>query len=252
MARIKPTLAPSQESIRSQPKPTRVGDEQTWNFNFRYFRQIDNFGFEGANLNSSWFSSLFERLSDLSQKKLSEFLQDKAIQGKAGYRYHPINWEQKNIPIQRGDINWIPPEYVDNEAEYPIVQFQVSKANGRIVGFFDENWNFNILLLDPLHNIQPSKDYGYAVNHCSPLACEYTTLQSKIERISQSQCNEPACGFRQSLESLSTDSFGLPPNAVIHFIDNDMAESANKHISEGKARSFTEIFENGIIYLETN
>lgn len=250
MARIKPTLAPSQGEVRSLPKPTHVDEEQTWTFTFRFFRQIENFGFDGANLNSAWFSSLFSRLCDLSQKKLSDFMQDKALQGKAGYRYHPINWMQKNIPIQRAELDWLPAVYKDNEAEYPIIQFQISRANGRVVGFFDERWNFNVLLLDPLHNIQPSRDYGYAVNHCTPLACEYTTLQSKMSKISKAHCQDPACGFRQSLEEVSAASFNLPPNAVIHFIDNDLAEAANRHISNGKVSCLTEILEYGIIYLE--
>jgi hypothetical protein len=44
----------------------------------------------------------------------------------------------KNIPIQRIDFDWIERKILENEDEYPFLQFQVSTALGRVVGFFDK------------------------------------------------------------------------------------------------------------------
>ena len=53
-------------------------------------QKIENFGLVGCSI--SWFTSVFERfvtLSSLTQKELQ--------QQREAYRYHPINWKQKNI-----------------------------------------------------------------------------------------------------------------------------------------------------------
>lgn len=54
------------------------------------------------------------------------------------YRFHPIDWAAKNIPIQRMDFDWIERKILENVDEYPFLQFQVSTALGRVIGFFDE------------------------------------------------------------------------------------------------------------------
>ena len=71
MARIKPVLDASSPEPRPQPKVSRVSDEKFWTFSFRFFRQIEFFGLDGANISATWFSSLFARFQDLSNKKLS-------------------------------------------------------------------------------------------------------------------------------------------------------------------------------------
>ena len=87
---------------------------------------------------------------------------DRTLQN--GLRFHQINWGQKNCPMSREELDWLPKGYLDNADSFPMCQFQISMALGRIVGFWDENNVFNVVLLDPLHNIQPSKDYGYKVD----------------------------------------------------------------------------------------
>lgn len=248
MARIKPVLDASSPEPRPQPKVSRVSDEKFWTFSFRFLRQIEFFGLDGANISATWFSSLFARFQDLSDKKLSEFLADNATQGTSGYRFHQINWSQKNIPVQRADINWLPKEYLNNDVEYPFFQFQISKSNGRIIGFFDENWNFNILLLDPLHNMQPSKSHGYSVDPCSPLACEYTSLNAKFDSLNGAECDSENCGYKAQLNSWEQTQF-YSQNVILHFLESDMALAAQRHIDNSKVDSFTDIFESGIVYL---
>jgi len=98
-------------------------------------------------------------------------------------RIHNINWSAKSVPIKRSDLNWIDKDYLNNEEEFPIMQIAVSRAEGRLVGFFDEQNAFQIVLLDPLHNAQPSKYNGYKVRLCKPLGCELSTVMHEAKRL---------------------------------------------------------------------
>lgn len=147
----------------SQPFVRLHSDREVkFSFSFRFFKQIDYFGIGDAE--NKWFASLFQRLSDMSQKSTEIF-------GNYGdrdtYRLHTIDWEAKNIPIAKSDLNWIPKDYLENEEEYPLWQFELSTGTGRVVGFLDENSIFNIVLFDPKHNLQPSKKFGYKVEETS-------------------------------------------------------------------------------------
>jgi hypothetical protein len=76
----------------------------------------------------------------------------------------------QNIPIPKEQIDWLG-DYASDEYEF--VQFHVSKALGRVVGFFDEEQTFQIVLFDPFHNIQPAGDFDYrvratAIGDCAP------------------------------------------------------------------------------------
>jgi hypothetical protein len=248
MARIKPKLDPKLSSSRLQPKPSTVNEELNWNFSFRFYRQIEFFGFNGSNVQTPWFVSLLARLSDLSNKKLSEFMKDRSAQSTSGYRFHPINWGQKNIPIQRGQLDWLPSDYKNNDTEFPIYQFQISQSTGRVIGFFDEHWLFNILLLDPLHNMQPSQSYGYSVDQCSPMACDYTRLNATLNIVHSATCENTECGYRHAISNCDI-SLQYTENALIHYVGDDVAVNAQELVDNGTAATFSDIFENGVIYL---
>ena len=142
---------------------------------------------------------------------------------KNSWRYHHINWDQKNIPIQRKDITWLDDMYLSNEAEFPILQFQISKSFGRVVGFWDENHLFNIILLDPLHNIQPSKSYGYKVDRCGPLSSEYTQLLSHLDSLKQMKLCEPTCGYKHAITDINTNTT-ISSNVLVHYLSDEEKE----------------------------
>ncbi|WP_157667053.1 hypothetical protein [Vibrio alginolyticus] len=100
--------------------------KKKWTFSFQYWKQIEFFGLDKSN--PSWFVSLIEKLKDLSGKDVKNFVS--TGEQRDAWRYHNINWNQTNIPIQREDLDWLDKDYRENEAEYPIVQFQVSQALG--------------------------------------------------------------------------------------------------------------------------
>lgn len=149
-------------------------------FSFQYFKQIAYF--EVGSCGTEWFISVVERIKDLSEKEISFFIEGN--RGGKTLRVHPINWSSRNIPISKSDCNWIPSSYLDNDDDFPFYQFAVSKGKGRIVGFFNEdNTVFNIVLFDPKHNLQPSKDFNYKVDTTSFGYSEYDKLLSNYKQI---------------------------------------------------------------------
>lgn len=143
-------------------------------FSFRYCSQQDYFGIAGQD--AAWFANLQDRLKDLSGKTGAIVEDTKAVQD---YRLHPINWDKSPIGIE--DLKSVP-EVLRNAAEDDFFwQFQLSKGTGRVVGFFNEEMTvFYIVLLDPKHNIQPSKDFGYQVDDTEIALTEYERVQMSI------------------------------------------------------------------------
>ena len=164
-------------------------DEKTnLSFSFKYFKQIPYF--QLGQQDNHWFVSLLERLSDLSGKD-SSILADPTA--KSNYRIHPVSWHQPRIPIKKTDLNWIPKAYLQNE-EIEFLQFEISKSNGRVVGFFNENSEvFYIVLLDPKHNIQPTKATGYRVDNTCECLTDYEELLQQLKKCQKQKefCKDP-------------------------------------------------------------
>lgn len=161
-------------------------------------------------------------------------------------RYHDIDWNKENIPIQRSDLNWLHKDYLENEDEYPLVQFMVSQALGRVVGFWDEYSVFNVVLLDPLHNIQPAGSFEYKVDDCSPLSCKYTLLLKSLENAQQFPCDNPACASRLKLMAIPEPAQQYRA-IILQLSDGDHAD-AMAIVQEGKAENYNDIFESGILH----
>lgn len=182
------TNSPGKKSVAltpngvTKPQLATAGKERKISFSFAYFKQYRYFGLDGVN--ASWFASLLDRLKDISDKS-PDIMGD--YTARKQYRIHPVEWGQPNIPIQRANLDAVPKSYLDNDAEYPILQFTISKSMGRVAGFFDEESSvFYIVLLDPKHNLQPTKDHGYKVDDTTPLPTPYEVALHLTTRCSQS------------------------------------------------------------------
>lgn len=224
--------------------------EKRWEFSFRFFRQIEKFGLDGKAVPNDWLISLLARLQSLSLEKIENILDDQI--NTDAYRYHAINWNAKKIPIKREELNWIADSYRANPEEFPLEQLMLSKGTGRFVGFFDENWVFNIVLIDPLHNLQPARDFGYTVDDCSPLTCELTQLQLAVQG-SIRQCKDAECmaskGIRDALAGSDkgySEGYGV---VLIKVEDPQTLKDANELVDSGKAKDFADIFEQGLCFL---
>lgn len=165
---------------KSKEKSLLIPQEDNGNpyitFSFRYFAQQQYFGI--GDQKAPWFANLFDRIRDLSGKTKNILENQKE---RDAYRLHPIDWNAKNCPIKIKDLDSVP-EIIKNNAEDDFFwQFQLSKGTGRVVGFFNEDFSiFYVVLLDPKHNIQPSKDYGYSVDETNNAKTEYERIQMCI------------------------------------------------------------------------
>jgi hypothetical protein len=227
------------------PRPSKVPIAKTythaanWSFSFKYFDQMTYFGLKVSKADPQWFLSLLLRLKDLSRFNLQEFRSDSKLMG--DLRYHEIDWNSKNIPIKRIDINWVDKNIIENDEEFPFFQIMLSMAIGRIVGFWDvNNTIFNIVLLDPMHNIQPSKNYDYIVTDTRLMPCKYTSFLQDIENVRKIPCVAD-CNVKKELKKIPTGESNL--NVVHAFIDDSYLGKMENH-------TLTEIIEAGIELLE--
>jgi hypothetical protein len=246
-------IGPQRQSWRVPRNPTKSGQRPVsaprtsqfrsskWYFSFQYWKQIKNFGLDGKN--PAWFISLIERLRDVSSEVLDKFFGDGLRQ--EAFHYHKIKWDQTNIPIKRTDLIWLPKDYLDNDAEFPIVQFSIRTALGRVAGFWDENRIFNVILIDPNHNLQPVKENGYNVVECYQLLNEHEILLAGLSRVQNIavNCSGGSCATKTALRFINSDH---QPFGIV-YLEQSFYQKAQEFIKSGKANSMEELLELGIL-----
>lgn len=186
------------DKLTGNLEPTSPVQPQKIVFSFTYFRQIEYFGL--GKCPTSWFTSVFERfvtLSALTQKELQ--------QQREAYRYHPINWKQKNMPIQRYELSWLPKGIIENKEEVDFFQLSVSKGNGRFIGYWGdvdtEPSTFYIVLFDWEHNIQPSQKHNYQIRPTTVSKTQYDALKERVDRALNDKTCTQVCKLRNILQS---------------------------------------------------
>ena len=213
-------------------------------FSFSYFKQIPNFELDDCS--KAWHIGLLERLGTLTNMTPQEVLEEN--KGSIALRCHQIDWSAKNIPIQRKDLDWLPKEILENETDFPIMQFSITKGTGRIVGFFDRDpYIFHIVLLDPNHNIQPSKKTNYQIQPTTKGISQYDELLNKLDRIKKivSNCPNGKCELHSHISVIE----GLHDNIVYIGLDNDFYTAYQEIL---KKIPLQEIMENGILAILDN
>ena len=208
-------------------------------FSFSYFKQIPNF--QIGECSKGWHIGLLERLGALGTMTPQEVLEEN--RGSIALRCHPIDWSAKNIPIQRKDLDWLPKEILDNETDFPIMQFSITKSTGRIVGYFDRDSSiFHIVLLDPEHNIQPAKKTNYQIQPTTKGLSQYDDLLNKLERIKSivSDCSDKKCKLHSHISVIEE----LHDNIVYIGLDNDFYSTYQEIL---KKIPLQKILENGIL-----
>lgn len=207
-------------------------------FSFSYFRQIPDFEIGGCS--QAWYVGLMERLKILGTMTPQEVLEEN--RGSTALRCHPIDWNAKNIPIQRKELNWLPKEILDNEDDFPMMQFSISTSTGRIVGYFDRDSSvFHIVLFDPNHNIQPSKKTNYQIQPTTKGISQYDDLLNKLEKIKKivEDCSDKSCKLHAHIEAIEE----LHDNIVYVGLDGDFYSTYQEILQK---HSLQEILEQGI------
>ena len=195
-----------------QPVVDKKSIRNEFSFSFKYFNQIDNFGLDKSD--PKWFISLLDKLKEFANLHPGNISRNPSL--KNTWRYHEIDWGAKNVPIQRKDLNWIEKDILENEVEFPMMQFQISKGTGRVVGFHYD---------------------------CYPLSSQYTSLLIDIENVKKNKCKAEAdCVIHKALSQIPTKN--NQSNAFVAYIDDDYLTQL-KEILEKK--SFTELLKDVII-----
>ena len=233
-----PNVPPVKTPTSGRPSPPK-----RFRFGFQFWRQIEFFGLDQSK--PKWFVSLLQKLSELSKEPIDKFLEDG--NKRHTWRYHDINWTQTNIPVQRAHLTWIDADYLNNPDEYPLVQFQVSTALGRIVGFWDEEDVFQIVLLDPLHNIQPSKRFDYRVRRNSPLPCIYTCLLNDVNYAKTKPCAQPGCDLHKAVTKLPRADHEY--DVTVLMLQAGDHETIEQLVKDGKATCVEDIVTIGMLTL---
>lgn len=236
---MKKPITGNAPSAKNPVISNKVGDQQNWSFSFKYFKQHEYFGLEG--LTPKWFISVLDRLRDLCKQEVDSFFTNRLTSG--ANRFHKINWNATNIPIRRSDITWVDKSIIDNDEEFPFFQFQISLGLGRVIGFWSEESRFfYIVLLDPKHNMQPSKKYDYRVDDTRIEFCEFTSLLMDIDNLKRAKCIDENCSYREKIELLPTS---LNRGSFVYFQIDD--EYYPEFIEKTKGRSIKEIIELGLL-----
>jgi len=197
-------------------------------------------------MDTKWFVSVLERLKDLNGIDLHEFITSTPM--RSNNRYHPIDWNHTNTPLKRTDFSWVRKEIIDNEDDFPFYQFQISKALGRVIGFWNSSHNlFHVVLLDPAHNMQPSGGkYKYKVDKTSELSCEYTDMAKGLSHIIHEYGNQPE--FSDIIKKLKLVPKEFVQRSVLFIsVDGSYIEELNNKIGD---RCISEVIELGILNLD--
>ena len=224
--------------LKNLPVLNQENEVIRFSLSFQYFEQHEFFGLK--NEENPWFVGLIYRLKEFCEKS-NDFFKD--TKEKKSHRFHPIDWNAKNIPIKKGNLNWIPECYLHNDDEFPFYQFTISKAKGRFVGFFNETSTvFFIVLLDPQHNLQPSKKTNYIITPTQKSSSDYDLLLCEIDSIKKIAIN---CGVKDcainNIVDLNKSRYSL------HVIlDTDFY---NAYTTISNNYSIDDIFQTGIMEL---
>jgi len=222
-----------------RPIPGRLKENTEWAFSFKYFKQTEYFGLDS--IDGSWAVSLLERLQDFCSQNKEEFFRD--VVKRQAYRYHDIDWTGKGVKLSRDFFNWLPKDILENEAEFPFLQFHISKALGRVVGFWnDDSSLFYILVLDPLHNIQPSRYSDYKIRPTNPLESEYSSLLLQLNQARIAKCPSERCSVSEAIGQIPHPF--AETNFFYFAIDDDYLEILKDQL---KTKNLREIIELGIL-----
>ena len=237
--------------VGETPQPTRrpiVGSEKKdrrFVFSFRYFKQIEDFGV--GDKGAGWFVALFEKLAEISNYDYETLSSN--VRAKQMWRLHEINFSARGMRISRSDFDWIPSAYINNSEEFSFFQFQITKGHGRVIGFWDEDGVFNIVLLDPSHNMQPSEYSDYKIRGTVLARTDFAAAIMTIER-AISNCGA-TCGCRLLYSNIQANlAVGLPPSTILISLTDEVFHRATACVSGGLAQTLQDILEVGLSTLE--
>lgn len=249
VARIDVGQAPKRQTpIRTGDPPTQSGKIS---LSFEFWNQSKYFGLDRTQMD--WVVGLLNRLKEICHFTKEQWETETLGNRWAGRRwhYHHVYWDAKNIPIEKSDLNWVPAQILDNDEEYPFWQVGFGAGGGRAAGFWETEDRFAIVLLDPHHNLAPSKDYGYKVTECHPETHSAELIRLAVDRARGGLvCSPDACPIHGSLAQIT---LGREIRDAYHFaemiplgLEEQTARDLKELLDMGRVPSLHEVVRRGI------
>lgn len=216
------SLTTGKASFRSLP--VAAIQKKCVTFSFRFYRQIENFGISG--MNDVWMSGLLEQLKVISEKEFDDLVGNPAE--KKYFRLHELDFGAGKSALTQEDFEFIPDEFLPKGDDCKYWQFQISKANGRVVGFFNNDHTiFYVVFLDPNHNAQLSNYSDYKVRHIDSQVSEIDDLRALIAKNVE---------LNSSLEKSSAELL-YTSDSVYMCIEREMFSAFDKLMKDGNLQS---------------
>lgn len=234
----------SQSPVAGTPRESSAAT-----FSLRYWQQIEGFGL--SHVSKGWFIDFLDGL------KSTEAFLERLLEGNPAERRkfhcHPVNWTEAKVRIRRRDLKWLPREILDNEAEFPFFQLSLAKGPMRIAGFWEpDEATFNIVLIDPHHNIAMAEGFEGAqpctecLGDYHQMLCAVTELADELR--SAHACKAAGCQMHERASKLA-ESYTLKG---LVYVTPDTLQQASALVSSGRASNIDEIFVYGILYCQEN
>lgn len=237
---MKPVLS-KQPKPANKPVTGNVKPARKFVFSFRFFRQAEYFGL--GDMDNGWFSALLEKLSEISKADFESLSSD--IRAKQIWRLHEINFSAKGVITPRSSFDWVAKPYLENSEEYPFFQFQITKGHGRVIGFWDENGVFNIVALDPKHNMQPSDYTDYKVRDTVLARTSYAAAIVTIEQQILDCGNDCRCRSLYSKIQVVL-SAGLSQETMLVSMSEHNFTRCAKCVEDGMALTIEDVLVEGL------
>ena len=237
---MRPVLGKAPSNTK-QPVIGTVRPKRRFVFSFKYYKQTEHFGI--GSKDSGWFSAVLEKLSEISDYDY-EYLSTN-LRAKQAWRLHEVNFSAKGVLNPRASFDWVDRTYLENSVEFPFFQFQITKAHGRVVGFWDETGVFNIVVLDPNHNMQPSEYSDYKIRETVIARSDFAAAIITIEK-AISVCGV-TCGCRSLYSKIQVALVaGLADDTMLIPMSADIFSRCAKCVEEGLARKMEDIIATGL------
>lgn len=237
-------VTPAPRSLAPRPVVSAgaIKEDKNWTFSFSHWKQITYFGL--SNVPRNWVVDLLDGLKDTAP-----YLEE-LIEGNPSLRntfhFHVVFWSKAKVKLRRSDLEWIPKEILENEDEFPMYQLSLGKGPLRVIGYWTSDSRvFNIVLIDPHHNIHIADGFESGTYCTNQLSAHYQLLCAVNDLACACSTSTCQCEAYRGVSHL-TKAHGI--KGVI-YVDPDVIEEALTLI-HSQGATMTDLLTCGLLYYQ--
>lgn len=193
------------------PKQNKKAKGAKFSISFAFWTQRENFGLSPKGDDSAWYVSLFDGLRGICAHDVDTIQCDPNLKNQLNI--HRFDWSRGNmgISISKKEFEDLIPLQYRNSPEYEPFQIQVSTGHGRLIGFYDENNIFQLLLLDPNHNFCLSNYSEYKIRPTQKKLSQFEVMHNLVQAIKEDSlkhCKQTTCPALENVNEVLSSSLG--------------------------------------------